>query len=408
MTHRHKKIIYGILIICMVFFGIFGSENLLRDGERTQSETMEHASTTASPIPDATVEPIAEMEHTSSDAQMTVLDVRIQEKIKEMTLEEKVGQMFFVKNDGRFGPDELTQYPVGGIILFAGDLVGETADSLTDKIRSFQNASDISLLIGTDEEGGTVTRVSRYSALADHTFASPRSVYASGGMDAIREDTEEKSKLLLSYGINVNFAPVCDLSGNKSDFIYERSFGDDPQETAEYVDTVVTTMQKEQIGTVLKHFPGYGSNGDTHVNQIEDTRTYEQFVTRDYIPFEAGVNAGADCILVSHNVVAAIDDEYPASLSKKVHDEIRNVLQFDGVVITDDLMMSGVSSGYDLDEAAVQAVKAGNDMLLSTNYQEQIKAVIQAVQDGEIDEAQIDAAVARVLKWKNQLGLEIF
>lgn len=104
--------------------------------------------------------------------------------------------------------------------MFAGDLAGETADSLTEKIQSFQEASDIPLLIGTDEEGGTVTRVSRYSALADHTFASPRSIYASGGMDAIRKDTEEKTKLLLSYGINVNFAPVCDLSGDASDFIY--------------------------------------------------------------------------------------------------------------------------------------------------------------------------------------------
>lgn len=391
----------------MVFFGIFGSENLLRDGERMQSETTEHMSTTTSPKLDVTEKPIAEIEHTSSDAQMTVLDVRIQEKIKTMTLEEKVGQMFFVKNDGRFGPDELMQYPVGGIILFAGDLAGETADSLTEKIQSFQEASDIPLLIGTDEEGGTVIRVSKYSALADHTFQSPRSIYASGGMDAIRMDTEEKSKLLLSYGINVNFAPVCDLSGNKSDFIYERSFGDDPQETAEYVDTVVTVMRSEKIGTVLKHFPGYGSNGDTHVNRIEDTRTYEQFVTQDYIPFEAGVNAGADCILVSHNVVTAIDNDYPASLSEKVHGEIRNVLRFDGVVITDDLMMNGVSAGYDLEEAAVRAVKAGNDMLLSTNYQEQIKAVIQAVKNGEIDETQIDASVARVLKWKSRLGLEI-
>ena len=408
MMHRHKKIIYGILIICMVFFGIFGSGNLLRDGERTSSEPGDTEETATTQVPVTTEQTAGEETHTTSDAQMTVLDVRIQDKIQTMNLEEKVGQMFFVKNDGRFGPDELTQYPVGGIILFAGDLAGETADSLTEKIRSFQDASNIPLLIGTDEEGGTVTRVSRYSALSDHVFASPRSIYASGGMDAIRKDTEEKSKLLLSYGINVNFAPVCDLSGDASDFIYPRAFGDDPQETAEYVDTVVTTMRKAQIGTVLKHFPGYGSNGDTHVNQIEDTRTYEQFVTRDYLPFEAGVNAGADCILVSHNVVAAIDDEYPASLSEKVHEEIRNVLQFDGVVITDDLMMSGVSAGYDLDEAAVQAVKAGNDMLLSTNYQEQIKAVIQAVKDGEIDEAQIDAAVARVLKWKNQLGFEIF
>lgn len=408
MMHRHKKIIYGILIICMVFFGIFGSGNLLRDGERTSSEPGDTEETATTQVPVTTEQTAGEETHTTSDAQMTVLDVRIQDKIQTMNLEEKVGQMFFVKNDGRFGPDELTQYPVGGIILFAGDLAGETADSLTEKIRSFQDASNIPLLIGTDEEGGTVTRVSRYSALSDHVFASPRSIYASGGMDAIRKDTEEKSKLLLSYGINVNFAPVCDLSGNKSDFIYERSFGDDPKETAEYVDMVVTTMQKQRIGTVLKHFPGYGSNGDTHVNRIEDTRTYEQFVTRDYIPFEAGVNAGADCVLVSHNVVAAIDDEYPASLSEKVHAEIRNVLQFDGVVITDDLMMSGVSDSYDLQEAAVQAVKAGNDMLLSTNYQEQFKAVLQAVKDGEIDESQIDAAVARVLKWKYRLGLPVF
>ena len=104
-----------------------------------------------------------------------------------------------------------------------------------------------------------------------------------------------------------------------------------------------------------------------------------------------------------------IGGDVPGQAGKRgVQMEIRGMLQFDGVVITDDLMMSGVSAGYDLDEAAVQAVKAGNDMLLSTNYQEQIKAVIQAVKDGEIDEAQIDAAVARVLKWKNQLGFEIF
>lgn len=408
MMHQHKKIIYAILIICMALFGIFGSEDLLRDGTRTSSEPTDTETTATTQDSVTTVQEANEETHTSSDAQMTVLDARIQDKIQTMSLEEKVGQMFFVKNDGRFGPDELSKYPVGGIILFAGDLDGETADSLTEKIRSFQDASQIPLLIGTDEEGGTVTRVSRYSALADHTFASPRSIYASGGMDAIRKDTEEKSKLLLSYGINVNFAPVCDLSGNKSDFIYERSFGEDPQETAAYVDTVVTTMRKEKIGTVLKHFPGYGSNGDTHINQVEDTRTYEQFITRDYIPFEAGINAGADCILVSHNVVAAIDDKYPASLSEKIHNEIRNVLQFDGVVITDDLMMSGVSAGYDLDEAAVQAVKAGNDMLLSTNYQDQIKAVIQAVKDGEIDETQIDAAVAHVLKWKVKLGFAVF
>lgn len=176
----------------MVFFGIFGSGNLLRDGERTSSEPGDTEETATTQVPVTTEQTAGEETHTTSDAQMTVLDVRIQDKIQTMSLEEKVGQMFFVKNDGRFGPDELTQYPVGGIILFAGDLAGETADSLTEKIQSFQEASDIPLLIGTDEEGGTVTRVSRYSALADHTFASPRSIYASGGMDAIRRIRKKK------------------------------------------------------------------------------------------------------------------------------------------------------------------------------------------------------------------------
>lgn len=375
----------------MFVFGVLGSGNILRDAGRNKHEKAQKQ----------------EASHTETDSK-TVLDVRLEEKVAQMTLEEKVAQMFFVKNDGRFGPDELSQYPVGGIILFAGDFAGETAASLTTKLSDFQEASEIPLLIGTDEEGGSVVRVSRYPALADHTFLSSRQLYKNGGMDAIREDTKEKSELLLSYGINVNFAPVCDLSGNPNDFMYARSFGEDAEATAEYVEVVVTQMRKSNIGTVLKHFPGYGSNGDTHVNQVEDTRTYEQFLTEDYVPFEAGVSADADCILVSHNIVSAIDDEYPASLSPKVHAEIREVLQFDGVVITDDLMMDGVSAGYDLEEAAIQAVKAGNDMLLSTNYQVQIAAVIQAVKDGEIEEAQIDAAVIRVLKWKNKLGLFVF
>lgn len=392
MMQRYKKIVYGFVIICMVFFGVFCSEGMLKDAERAEKQ------------PDTTSTPEV---CTPTDTR-TVLDVRIDEIISHMTLREKIGQMFFAKNDGRFGPDELSQYPVGGIILFAGDFVGETPDSLREKIQDFQEHTMIPLLIGTDEEGGSVVRVSNYSALASHTFASPRELFESGGYERIRTDTEEKSDLLLSYGINVNFAPVCDLSGNAADFMYKRSFGDDPEKTAEYVKTVVETMRNKKIGTVLKHFPGYGDNGDTHVSQITDTREYQQFVTNDYLPFEAGILAGADCILVSHNIVQALDDANPASLSPTVHREIREVLSFQGVVITDDLMMNGVANGYTVEEAAVQAVKAGNDMLLSTSYRNQMDAVIKAVEDGEIDEKQIDASVTRILKWKYQIGLPIF
>ena len=115
MMHRHKKIIYGILIICMVFVGIFGSGNLLRDGERTSSEPGDTEETATTQVPVTTEQTAGEETHTTSDAQMTVLDVRIQDKIQTMSLEEKVGQMFFVKNDGRFGPDEQRNIRLGAL-----------------------------------------------------------------------------------------------------------------------------------------------------------------------------------------------------------------------------------------------------------------------------------------------------
>ncbi len=408
MGIRKKKIIYGFLIFVMIIFGIFGTSGLTRDGERRTDGSGQDRNTG-----DAQSEQT--MTATNSDARKeetglatTVLDIRLEQLVATMTPEEKIGQLFFIKNDGRFGVDELAEYPAGGIILFAGDFRGESAESLTQKLQDFQSASKYPLLIGTDEEGGSVVRVSNYRALCDQTFPSPRALYEQGGMEAVREDTEVKSDMLLSYGINVNFAPVCDLSGNPNDFMYSRSFGGDAEDTAEYVETVVSVMKEKKIGSVLKHFPGYGSNGDTHTNIVEDTRAYEQFVTEDYIPFQAGMDAGADCVLVNHNIIRAMDDEKPASLSEKVHEELRETLGFDGVIITDDLMMAGISGTWNEGEAAVQAVKAGNDMILSTSYRTQMEAVLQAVQEGEIEETRIDESVVRILRWKYKLGLDIF
>ncbi len=325
--------------------------------------------------------------------------------IETMSIEEKVGQMFFIKNDGRFGPEILEDYPVGGIILFEGDLTGKTSDSLRKFTESFQEKSSLPLLIGTDEEGGTVNRVSLFPKLADRPYQSPRAIYASGGFDLIEEDTHNKSKLLLSYGINVNFAPVCDLAGNKRDYMYNRSFSGDAELTSEYVSLVVAAMNDEKIGSVLKHFPGYGNNGDTHKNIIRDKRAYDVFETEDFKPFIAGISEGADCILVSHNIVECMDEEWPASLSVEVHRLLRNELSFNGVIITDDLMMEGVSDYVSEEESAVQAILAGNDMILSTYYDIQYNAVIEAVQKGIISEARLDDSLVKILGWKYDLGL---
>lgn len=334
-----------------------------------------------------------------------LIEKKISGIIDNMTLEEKVAQMFFIKNDSRFDESVLNEYPVGGIIFFSSDFSGETPETLKSKLDAFQDNSEIPLLLGVDEEGGDVVRVSNHMALAPDRFLSPREVYNNGGYDAVYYDTVYKSQLLASYGINVNFAPVCDVSVNSSDYMYNRSFGISAEATSEYIDVVVDAMEEENMGSVLKHFPGYGDNGDTHTDIVVDTRNYEEFVQKDFLPFEAGIDKGADCVLVSHNIVQCMDSEWPASLSDKVIGILRNELGFEGVVITDDLMMSGVSDYVSEEESAVRAVIAGNDMILSTNYQLQYISLLEAVENGVISEERIDESVRRILIWKCELGL---
>lgn len=334
-----------------------------------------------------------------------IRDIFVDRLIAGMTIEEKVAQLFFIKDDDRFDYTILDEYPVGGIIFFSSDFAGETSESLRNKLASFQNNTKIPLLMGVDEEGGDVIRVSRYKALADYRFLSPRDLYTEGGYDRVYEDAAAKSRLLASYGINVNFGPVCDISLEPSEYMYSRSFGISAEATAEYVSTVLTAMEEENMGSVMKHFPGYGSNGDTHSDIIRDKRAYSTFVENDFVPFIKGIEKGADCILVSHNIVECMDDRLPASLSPKVINILRDDLGFEGVIITDDLMMNGVSDFIDEEESAVAAVLAGNDMILSTDFILQYNSVLKACCDGTISEERIDESLRKIINWKYKLGL---
>ncbi len=246
-------------------------------------------------------------------------------------------------------------------------------------------------------------RVSKYAAFRSEPFKSPQDLYKQGGFEAIQADTREKAALLLGLGINVNLAPVCDVSVNPDDFIYRRSFGREAGETADYVRTVVREMKKAGIGSTLKHFPGYGSNEDTHSGSAVDTRDYKQFLQSDFLPFEAGIEAGAGSVLVSHNIVTSMDEEHPASLSRAVHDKLRESLNFNGVIMTDDLSMDAIKNSTS--NAAVLAIAAGNDLLIATDFDGDIPAVLDALNNGTLKEAQIDASVIRILVWKLKLGI---
>lgn len=322
-----------------------------------------------------------------------------------LTLEQKVGQIFLARCPETGAAEAVRQYHLGGFVLFDRDFKGETPSSMAQKIAGYQGVSDIPLLIAVDEEGGTVNRVSSHKAFRAYPFPSPRELYTKGGLELIHNTEAEKAQLLSGLGINVNLAPVCDITTNPSAFMYRRSLGQSPAVTGEFVADSIQTMGRFGVAAVMKHFPGYGNNADTHTGIARDSRSLETLETEDMQPFFAGISAGGGAILVSHTIVEAIDPEYPASLSQPMNYYLRLAMNFGGVIITDDLSMDAIAAQYGTEEAAVLAVLAGNDLLCSTEFETQYSAVLKACRSGRIPEAVLNEAVERVLRWKAQMGL---
>lgn len=336
--------------------------------------------------------------------------------LEDMTLEEKTGQLFFVRVPEENAVEDVMTYHLGGYLLFGRDTQNKTASELIQTIASYQAAAELPLLIGVDEEGGTVVRVSSNPHLRSKKFSSPGKLWKQG-LDALLRETREKSILLKSLGFNVNLAPVADVSTNSGDFIYDRTTGMDAEETADYTARVTEAQSFYGLGSVLKHFPGYGNNKDTHTGVAVDERSMETFLEQDFLPFQAGIAVEETvwpsgelrrlrpAVLVSHNIVNCMDPNLPASLSPEVHRILREDLGFDGVVMTDDLAMDAVSAYAADGNVAVMSIQAGNDLVVTTDYRTQIPRVIQAVRDGALEEEAVDAACLRVLRWKLELGL---
>ncbi len=336
--------------------------------------------------------------------------------LEDMTLEEKAGQLFFVRVPAENAVEDVMTYHLGGYLLFGRDTQNKTASELIQTIASYQAAAELPLLIGVDEEGGTVVRVSSNPHLRSKKFSSPGKLWKQG-LDALLRETREKSILLKSLGFNVNLAPVADVSTNSGDFIYDRTTGMDAEETADYTARVTEAQSFYGLGSVLKHFPGYGNNKDTHTGVAVDERSMETFLEQDFLPFQAGIAVEETvwpsgelrrlrpAVLVSHNIVNCMDPNLPASLSPEVHRILREDLGFDGVVMTDDLAMDAVKAYAAEGNVAVMSIQAGNDLVVTTDYRTQIPRVVQAVKDGALEEEAVDAACLRVLRWKLELGL---
>ena len=324
------------------------------------------------------------------------------QKLEKMSLDEKIGQILLVRYPDNNQKEIVEKYQFGGYLFFGKDFKDKTKDEVIKMIDDSNSVSKIPLLTAVDEEGGIVVRVSSNKNLRSERFLSSSELYKNGGFDRIKADTIEKSNLLKSLGINLNLAPVVDVSVDLNDYMYNRSLQEDAETTAKFSSLVIETSKNTGVSYTLKHFPGYGNNIDTHSGSSVDSRTRKEIESNDILPFKSGIKSGAEAILFSHNVVTSMDKDNPTSLSKTLHDYVRNDLNFTGVVITDDLDMGALK---DIENKNVQALLAGNDLLISTDYVESIEKIKQAVDNKLLDEKTLDEHVLRVLAWKYYKGL---
>ena len=317
------------------------------------------------------------------------------EKLKNMKIEEKVGQLLLVRIPEKEKLEPINNYHIGGYILFGRDTKDKTKIELINEIKNYQNNSKIPLLIAIDEEGGTVSRLSSNKNIISNPFLSSQEIYKNNGFPGIKDDTINKNKILYELGINLNLAPVADVSTDKNDYIYKRSFGKNAILTAKYIETVITNTDYK-VSYTLKHFPGYGDNKDTHKGIAIDNRSYTSFKQNDFLPFIAGIKSNVNSILFSHNYMNCVDKINPTSISPNVHNILKE-LNFNNITITDDLSMNGLNN---IENKYLKAVLAGNNILIVTDYKSAYNEILNAYKNKQISDTLIDYLVSKNIAWK--------
>ena len=322
--------------------------------------------------------------------------------VENMSLNEKIGQLLLVRIPETNKIETITKYNIGGYILFQRDIDNKTKNELIDEIKSYQSNSTTPLLIAIDEEGGIVSRLSSNKNIVSSPFLSPKELYKNGGFDEIKKDAINKNNILKELGININLAPVADITTNSKSYMYERSFGNNKKETSNYIETVLST-QDDELYYVLKHFPGYSNNLDTHTSISIDNRSYKTIKNNDFVPFKVGIENGGNAIMVSHNITSSIDNK-PSSLSRNIHNILRNELHFNGIIITDDLSMSAIK-GYNSKTPYVDAIQAGNNLLIVSDYISAYEEIYNAIIEDKISEELIDRLILKNIQFKINLNL---
>ena len=410
-----KKIVLGLMtLVWIVLLGILlfflwnkGS------GSSKNPEENEESKNTIRITEEETTQEEDETESELSEEQKT--EELIEEYLSNMPLEDKVSQLFFVQPEALTGVDTavqasdmtkeaLQEYAVGGIVMFSKNI--QDSDQICAMLANLQEYSKYPLFLGVDEEGGSlVARVANSGTISVPTFPNMMEIGNTGNPEEAYEVGRTIGTYLKDLGFNLDFAPIADVLVNpENQVIGERAFGSDAELVAKMVKRVVEGLQEQEVSAVLKHFPGHGgTEADSHEGTAILNRTLEELRSEEFLPFQSGIEAGADMIMVGHiSVPEVTGDDTPATLSETViTDLLRNELGFDGIIITDSMSMGAIVDHYGPGEAAVQVIRAGGDMILMPqDFVEARQAVLDAVDQQEITEERINESLRRIYRIK--------
>lgn len=401
MSRKRKH--HALLCICLVMMLIIvagcGKSDADGNGQKAENSTS-----------------IKEMN--PEDLDEITMDALTTELMRQMTLEEKIGQLFIVNTDSldfnaerkmtETMEENLKKYQPGGVIFFSFNL--KNKKQTTKFIADMQGCTKIPMFMSVDEEGGSVARIANTQGMKTTKFPSMAEIGKTGDAKEAYQVGSTIGREIHEMGFNLDFAPVADLSTNvENTEIGERSFGSDAALVSEMVGEEVKGLQENGVSATLKHFPGQGNcEEDTHRGYAELNVTIDRLRDTEFKPFAAGISAGADFVMMSHVSVRSItQNEVPASLSSlMVKDILREELKFKNIIITDAMNMKIITKFYDAGQAALMAVRAGNDMILMPDdFAASCEALKKAVQEGELSEKTIDQAVARILSVKIRRGI---
>ena len=419
---RSQIMVYTVFLLVIlalgtgIGYGVYALANGRKAAEEKEQDNQElieemlateESLPSVEPAPEPTPEPTPEVVEPTWEEK---LDAYVDERIAQMPLEDKVAGLFVVKPEAITGVGAAVQAgdgtrqaleanPVGGLIYFDQNIQSEA--QLKEMLENTAQYAKYPLFLAVDEEGGTVSRIGSSigpktdSAGAIGETGNPENAYQAGAA---------MGAALYGLGFNVDFAPVADLANVEGSIMEGRAYGSDVSVVSSFVNSMVRGLQEQKVSACLKHFPGMGSaTEDTHDGKVSTDRTAEQFWAEELAVFQAGINEGADMVMVSHMAAPALTgDNEPSIFSRTlVTGILREQMGFQGVIITDALDMGAISQYYAADEASIMAVLAGCDMLLMPeDYEKAYTGVLEAVRSGNIDEERINDSLRRIYRIK--------